>query len=120
MNNDIKHQIPFKGDNFEFIEMINHPSKDLHIPLTDMECALIDNVFLYSHLIHDKSFEYNGQRYNVTDEGRAHFKQIFDLLTSIVSQDERAIEKMDEFRYLQSFTKDIILSHSAVGGESLS
>lgn len=104
--------IPMHGDNFDFIGM----AEPLRLPLTDMECALIDNLFLYSHLCEGVAFEYNGQTYSSTPTLAERCKPVFDLLVKIVSQDERAVDKMDDYLRLKSLSADTVTSHTTKGG----
>lgn len=121
MNNETKQtSIPMKGDNFDFIGMVKE-NKPLRLPLTDMECALISTVFSYSDMLHaDVLTDEEGRTYRLTKKAKEEIKSVFDLLVGIISRDERAVEKMDEFRYLHSLSKGIIEPRSTSGGEKLS
>jgi hypothetical protein len=121
MNNETKQTtIPMKGDNFEFINMVKF-DKPISYPLTDMECALISTVFSYSDMLHsDVLTDDSGCTYRLTKKAKEEIKSIFDLLVGIISRDERAVEKMDEFRYLHSLSKDIVEPRTTSGGDHVS
>lgn len=115
-NIDIKN---IKGDNFEFLEMVQAPpSRELTLPLTDMECGLIENVFLYQRLIGTTTFEAEGKQYRVTDQARQRYKEIFDILVGILAHDIQAVEKMDEYRRLRSVSMEASQPQTRKEGKS--
>lgn len=108
MNNNT--QTPIKTDNFDFIKLAEKP----RLPLTDLELALIGNIFLYSRLAQSDDFEKD-----IKDCGSNLTKEqcvlVFDILTSIGGQDSEIVLKMDEWLRLESLAQNIKQPHTQGG-----
>lgn len=105
----------------EFEQMIFDSKKEPYgLPLTDLEVAVIKEIFRLSAMLYGDIFSEEGERYRLTEKGKAQIEQRFNYLVSLIKEDERAIEKMDKFMEYVSSAKECPKPRSHKGGSKLS
>lgn len=105
----------------EFEQMIIDSKKEPYgLPLTDLEVAVIKEIFRLSAMLYGDIFSEEGERYRLTPSGKAQIEQRFNYLVNLIKDDERAIEKMDIYMNYVSTLKECPKPCTHKGGKNVS